>query len=312
MNIAARPEPDVEAPTNLGASVYLPRAVPLTFLVLAILAQIWWPLASGDGRVVTTLAVVALFSATSITHAWSRYGASWAAAYAVTATAVGFGVEYVGVHTGWPFTEYAYSDVLQPQLAGIPIVVPLAWTMMTWPALLVGRTLIPSPARASRPTRLLAWAAIGTWALASWDLFLDPQMVAEGYWTWADPDPHLPGVPGIPVANYAGWLLASLVLISVLIALARLMLRPEPPTPSADAARRPATDTVRGRREDDALLPGRLRWPVDAAVIVAYLWTWLGGVVANAVFLGRPWVGLVGGIGMGIVGVPLLLSLRSR
>ena len=37
-----------------------------------------------------------------------------------------------------------------------------------------------------------------------WDLFLDPQMVAAGHWTWLDPDPALPGVPGVPLTNYAG------------------------------------------------------------------------------------------------------------
>ena len=36
--------------------------------------------------------------------------------------------------------------------------------------------------------------AVGALALASWDLFLDPQMVDAGHWRWADPLPALPGV----------------------------------------------------------------------------------------------------------------------
>ena len=49
-------------------------------------------------------------------------------------------------------------------------------------------------------------ALVGGVALAAWDLFLDPQMVDAGHWTWAHPDPGLPLVPGVPLTNYAGWL----------------------------------------------------------------------------------------------------------
>ena len=54
-------------------------------------------------------------------------------------------------------------------MAGVPLIVPLAWTMMAYPALLVGR-------------RIGAPVLAGAAALASWDLFLDPQMVAAGHW----------------------------------------------------------------------------------------------------------------------------------
>jgi putative membrane protein len=49
---------------------------------------------------------------------------------------------------------------------------------------------------------------VAGWALASWDVFLDPQMVAAGHWSWAGGD--------IPLTNYAAWLGVALLMMSVL------------------------------------------------------------------------------------------------
>jgi putative membrane protein len=214
--------------------------------------------------VATTLVVVALFAAASISHAWVFRGQRWAAAYTAIALTFGLGVEVLGVNTGFPFSPYEYTDVLNPQLLGVPVVVPLAWTMMAYPALLVGRRL----AGAGRFGRL-GVIVVGAYALASWDVFLDPQMVAENYWVWLSDSPGLPGIPDIPMVNYAGWLLVSLVLMTALSML---------PEVTAD----------------------------EGVPAVLYGWTWLGGIVANAVFLGRPAVALWGGVLMGVVAVPYL------
>ena len=48
-------------------------------------------------------------------------------------------------------------------------------------------------------------------------------MVEAGHWFWLDPWPTLPGVPGIPVSNFAGWLLVALLMIA---ALDRVAARP--------------------------------------------------------------------------------------
>jgi uncharacterized membrane protein len=61
--------------------------------------------------------------------------------------------------------------------------------------------------------------ALGAVALTAWDVFLDPQMVDEGYWTWQGGGPWR----DVPLSNYAGWLLASAV---VMVVLDRLLPRP--------------------------------------------------------------------------------------
>lgn len=243
--------------------------VPWGFAGAAILAQIAWPLTAGDTRVATTQVVVALFAAASISHAWVWRGVRWAASYTAMALTFGLGVEVLGVTTGFPFSPYEYTDVLTPQVLGVPVLVPLAWTMMAYPALLVGRRLAGGRRVVAGRVGVIV---VGAYALASWDVFLDPQMVAENYWVWLSDYPGLPGIPDTPMVNYAGWLLVSSVLMTVLTLL---------PDDAAD----------------------------EGVPALLYGWTWLGGIVANAVFLGRPAVALWGGVLMGVVAVPYLWSV---
>jgi putative membrane protein len=164
-------------------------------------------------------------------------------------------VEAVGVATGFPFGSYFYRSSLGPLILGVPLVIPLAWTWMAWPAWLV----------AGRLTTGWFRVPVAAWALASWDLFLDPQMVGAGYWVWRD----VPG--GVPLSNYAGWFAVSLVLMALL-------------------------SPLKGTGD-------------DTPMYALYLWTWLSGVLAHAVFLGLPRSAVAGGIGMGVVAVPLLVRL---
>lgn len=240
-------------------------------LVVLVLAQIGYPLTEGPDRARLTVATVALGYLLSVGHALSTRGVRTAAALVLVTTGGGWAVEALGVTTGFPFGDYHYSGQLGPKLGGVPLVIPLAWTWMAWPAWLVA-------ARLARPgARRVALAALG---LATWDLFLDPQMVAEGYWTWDDPTPALPGVPGVPVGNYLGWLLVAAVLMALL---ARLL----PAGPDRDAD--------------------------DAPMYALYLWTYASSVLAHAVFLDLPGSAVWGALAMSVVAVPLAGALlRAR
>ncbi len=122
--------------------------------------------------------------------------------------------EVFGSKTGLPFGAYHYTEVLQPQLIGVPLLIPLAWLMMLPPAWAVAQRLT---GRRSG----LAFVVLSALAFAAWDLFLDPQMVHWGLWVWDAPGAYF----GIPLANFAGWLLMA-ALITVL---ARPPVLPETP-----------------------------------------------------------------------------------
>jgi putative membrane protein len=254
-------------------------AVPAALAAAAVLTQIAYPLLAGGALRAATILAVALFAGASVLHAAAVYGPRTGVAVLAAAAATGLLAEAVGVATGWPFGRYSYAGTLGLQVLGVPLLVPLAWTMMAYPALLLARRLA-GPARPAAVPRRVLTAALGGATLAAWDLFLDPQMVAAGHWTWAYPEPGLPGVPGIPLTNAAGWLLVGFVMTAVLDRVLPRSPGPASPGPAAEA--------------------------LPAALLA---WTWLGSVVANLAFFGRPWVALYGGLAMGLLVVPYLRAL---
>jgi uncharacterized membrane protein len=252
--------PPTAPPTSRAA------AVPVVLAAGAVLLQIAYPVTGGEARDRLTVVTVAVFAAASVSHAAVHRGLRWAGLYTAVTAGLGLLAEAVGTATGFPFGAYDYTDSLGATLLGVPLVIPLAWAMFAYPCLLVGQRLART-----RPGA----AAVGGWALASWDLFLDPQMVEAGHWRWTDVTTSLPGSPDVPVSNYLGWVLVGVLMLGV------LQLLP--------------------RRSADDRVPAAL-----------FLWTYASSVLAFAVFFGRPVVALVGGVGMGLVAVPYALSLRRR
>lgn len=124
--------------------------------------------------------------------------------------------ELLGSKTGFPFGKYHYTDLLQPQLAGVPLLIPLAWLMMLPPAWAITAIILGKPPTSNRHEAApknnfrstLQFTLLSALALTAWDLFLDPQMVGWGFWVWETPGPYF----GIPLSNYLGWILTAFLL----------------------------------------------------------------------------------------------------
>ncbi len=110
-------------------------------------------------------------------------------------------IEWIGSSTGFLFGHYHYTDLLQPQLGQVPLLIPLAWMMMLPPAWAVAAVI-------TRGRTGLWFILVSAVAFTAWDLFLDPQMVNWGYWVWEQPS----GYFGIPWLNFLGWLLSAALL----------------------------------------------------------------------------------------------------
>ncbi len=154
------------------------------------------------------------------------------------------GLERLGTQTGKLFGEYDYSPILKPKIAGVPAIVPLAWFAMAVPAR-------ETAVAVNRQWRI----PLGAVLLTAWDLFLDPQMVGEGYWTWARNGRYR----GIPLSNYMGWLVTSLGVMTML------------------EATLPAGDTA------------------DKALVGEYSWMAVMQTLGFAAFFDDPLVAAVGG-----------------
>jgi len=226
-----------------------------------VLAQITYPLVDGRLRDALTMATVVLFAGAVVAAAARAHGRTVSLRLLATCCFVGFVAEAVGVATGVPFGSYAYTTTLGPRLAGVPLVIPLAWTMMAYPALVVGR-------------RIGAPVLSGALALATWDVFLDPQMVRAGHWHFTGGNGPL--LNGIPVLNHLGWFAVALMLLALLSRVVPQAASPED----------------------------------DAVPLALYGWTYASSLLANLAFFGRPTVALAGGLAMGVPVVLLGRSLR--
>ena len=180
--------------SRLGEAI--PAAITLAGMIATPLARRGGPVR----RALSTVVVSGLFATTSAAAA-RRWGAPRTAIAAATTA-----VEHVGTATGRPFGAYGYTGALRPQVAGVPAIVPLAWFAMAVPARESAHAAL---AHHSTPARRIALGAV---ALTAWDLFLDPQMVGEGYWRWVRAGRYR----GIPVTNYLGWLATSAAVMAAL------------------------------------------------------------------------------------------------
>jgi putative membrane protein len=200
-----------------------------------------------------------------VLHALLAYGARYAFTYLFVTAIFALFIESVGVKTGWPFGTYEYDPSLGHTIAGVPYVVPFAWVMMAHPVLIAARRVAGN------------WVFLyGGYALAAWDLFLDPQMVSAGRWTWTFDGPHVPFQPEIPLSNTFGWLLSGMALIAILHQV-----------------------LPRDRRKSSASF---------GAVDLWLTWTFFGGVVSNLFFFDRPGVAFFGGIAFALFFLPYAFS----
>jgi putative membrane protein len=112
--------------------------------------------------------------------------------------------ELAGTTYGIPFGAYSYAELLGPKWLGrVPLVIPLSWFTMAWPAWIIGRR------------RYRGWGAVvaGAALLVAWDLALDPAMSSiTRYWVWAEQGAYY----GMPLNNLFGWSVTGMVLLAAL------------------------------------------------------------------------------------------------
>jgi uncharacterized membrane protein len=158
----------------------------------------------------------------AILHSGLREGWRKTAYLAVIVFLTGLIFECVGVATGWVYGPYHYTDKLGVKFLGlVPLLIPLAWTMMMYPSLVISDRLIPHAWQGR--LRWLAVAALGGMIMTAWDVVMDPLMVSGGHWVWEVSGPYF----GVPLQNYWGWWLTTFVALLVYQAAAsRIRQRP--------------------------------------------------------------------------------------
>ena len=107
---------------------------------------------------------------------------------------LGMAAEWMGVHWGWFFGDYAYGDNFGPKFQGVPYLIGLYWALLTLATYSITRRWIRPP-----------W---GRWILAALmmtglDFLLEQWAPKFDFWVF-DPSP--------PIQNYISWFLLGLAL----------------------------------------------------------------------------------------------------
>ncbi len=105
---------------------------------------------------------------------------------------IGAVAEMSSLYTGFPFGFYNYTSVLQPQLYGLPIFIPLLWFSLTFIAMLAFNTIIP-------------------FAMLLFDFMLDP-VWSKVLWVWSKTEGE-PLLLNIPLTNFLGWFIVSSAMV---------------------------------------------------------------------------------------------------
>ena len=153
--------------------------------------------------------LTAIVAMSSLAHAWYALGGRHTLAFFGLSAAISWVYEEVGVATGMVFGAYHYTNYLGPRLGDVPLLIPLAWFMMIYPSYVIAnlaleRRATGTPDGVGRLIRLATASAI---VMTLWDLVIDPILSGPSVraWVWETAGPYF----GIPIHNYAGWLLTT-------------------------------------------------------------------------------------------------------
>jgi putative membrane protein len=127
----------------------------------------------------------------------------------VTSAAIAWSFEQAGVLTGAVYGPYHYTEYLGPKLGEVPLAIPMAWFMMIYPSYVIANLILSgrSTGTAAGIRNLLALTAASAVFMTAWDLVIDPILSGPSVraWIWEAGGPYF----GVPLQNYAGWLLTT-------------------------------------------------------------------------------------------------------
>ena len=129
---------------------------------------------------------------------------------------IGIVVEVIGVNTGFLFGDYAYGNVLGPEIKNVPVLIGVNWFLIIYCCGISINTLLMKAINriaadsGKSPMALKALSVIidGATLAVFFDWLMEPVAVKLGYWVW-----NSDGV--IPMFNYICWFVVSLLLLMV-------------------------------------------------------------------------------------------------
>ncbi len=131
------------------------------------------------------------------------YHNDWSIGFLVSGILIastGFLIEYIGIETGLVFGRYIYGNTLGLKLLNVPILIGLNWFVLVYCSRNISQFITKNK-----------WMQIilGSLLMTAYDYALEPFAQKYDLWTWNSGT--------IPIHNFIGWFLVSIVIHSVYI-----------------------------------------------------------------------------------------------
>jgi putative membrane protein len=128
---------------------------------------------------------------------------------------VGNAFENLGVHTGFPFGDYYFTNLMGPKVLVVPILLGLAYVGMAYLSWTLARLILGGMQVPLARLRIFTLPLVAALIMVSWDLSQDPiWSTILRAWIWPRGGPYF----GVPLSNFFGWYL-TVFLIYLLFAL---------------------------------------------------------------------------------------------
>ncbi len=200
--------------TQLRRETPRPLILTCALFLLAALLVVRFPDVPGAsiGSYVSTF-LIALPSAIAL----FRYLGPRLATLSLLALSVfAYAIESLGVVTGFPYGDFYYGETLGPRIAGlVPLLLPLSYAPLVIGAVAAAWGSRQRFLHIIQATLLLVWM----------DAVIDPGAASLGFWVWPVGGLYY----GVPLSNYAGWLLSGAAATALLLTTGRWS---EPPRPA--------------------------------------------------------------------------------
>ena len=114
------------------------------------------------------------------------------------------GFELAATQIGWPYGKFSYTDLMQPLIWGLPVLM-----VVIWPTILLGAKYVADKVlRRHNLSNLFSNLVLTVLLVVGYDLVMDPGAVSMGLWVW---DIRLVEWFGVPPLNYFGWAVFGIV-----------------------------------------------------------------------------------------------------
>jgi putative membrane protein len=144
----------------------------------------------------------------ALVHGAMFYGTRGILTFFAICLVIGNIFENVGIRTGFPFGHYDFTNLMGPDLFGVPILLGLAYLGMAYLSWTLAQLILGAMQGPLVGSRVVTLPLLAALIVVAWDFSQDPVWSTILHlWIWRQGGVYF----GVPVSNFLGWFLTVYV-----------------------------------------------------------------------------------------------------